>query len=217
MLEVSDAARKRLAGIRFKWVPLERTGRDAGSLPAPERVVPPRDPDALTDDAIVQAYRSMFWDLDIDPTKQRPAGEALARRVADGEGLPSILPLVDAYNLASAETLVPVSAFALDAVEGSLTVDVAGDDESFDPIGGEPTELDAGRPVVRDEAGIVSLLAYRDAQRTALSDATDEALCLVCGPTEAGPRILPEVFRKLETYASIVGWRFSRMPESLEL
>lgn len=55
----------------------------------------------LKDDLTVKAYRSLYWKLDIDPTKTRPAGEALLRRVLHGEQLPNVSTVVDAYNLAS--------------------------------------------------------------------------------------------------------------------
>lgn len=217
MLEVGEDARSHLAGMRVRWAPLERTGEPAGDLPDPITVVPKRSPDALSDHVVAQAYRKLFWELDIDPTKQRPAGEALARRIARGDELPRIHPLVDAYNLVSAATLVPISAFDLQRVDGPVRLDVTDGGERFDPIGSEPTKLPPGRPVLRDEEGLISMLAHRDAQRTALSEATDRALVLACGPTEAGPRVLPEAFRMLEQYASIVGWRFEETPQTIEV
>jgi DNA/RNA-binding domain of Phe-tRNA-synthetase-like protein len=35
----------------------------------------------LKDDPTVRAYRDLYWKLGIDPTKTRPSGEALLRRV----------------------------------------------------------------------------------------------------------------------------------------
>ena len=43
----------------------------------------------------------MFHRLGVDPTKTRPASEALLRRVLQGKGLPRIHPAVDVCNLAS--------------------------------------------------------------------------------------------------------------------
>lgn len=217
MLEVSEAARSELEGLRIRWTVLERAGEPEGSLPDASAAVPKRDPDALSEDPVAKAYRELFWDLGIDPTKQRPAGEALARRVARDDRLPRILPVVDAYNLTSAATLVPLSAFDRASLKAPLTLDLAGEGERFDPIGGEPTKVEEGRPVWRDEEGIVSLLAYRDGDRTALDEGTKAALLVAVGPRVAGPRVLPEALRKIEQYASIVGWTFSTTPETIAL
>ena len=49
---------------------------------------------------LFRAYRNFFWSVGIDPTKTRPASEALIRRVLAGKMLPTINTAVDAYNLA---------------------------------------------------------------------------------------------------------------------
>jgi len=46
--------------------------------------------ETLKENATVRAYRDFYWKLDIDPTKTRPAGEALLRRVLNGNELPTI-------------------------------------------------------------------------------------------------------------------------------
>jgi len=55
--------------------------------------------ETLKDNPTVRAYREFYWKLDIDPTKTRPSGEALPRRVLHGKELPRISTVVDAYNL----------------------------------------------------------------------------------------------------------------------
>src|SRR3989442_15085108 len=56
--------------------------------------------EALKDVPELRAYRDFFWRVGIDPTKIRPAAEALIRRILGGKPLPTINTLVDAYNLA---------------------------------------------------------------------------------------------------------------------
>src|SRR5208337_3507917 len=70
--------------------------------------------EALKNNPTVRAYRDFYWKLDIDPTKTRPSGEALLRRVLNGNELPKISTVVDAYNLASMQTIVPISGFDRD-------------------------------------------------------------------------------------------------------
>jgi len=61
--------------------------------------------DMLKGHPIIRAYRDFYWRvLGIDPTKQRPAQEALLRRILRGEPLPRISPVVDAGNAASINT-----------------------------------------------------------------------------------------------------------------
>ncbi|MDX1612332.1 MAG: phenylalanine--tRNA ligase beta subunit-related protein, partial [Candidatus Thermoplasmatota archaeon] len=151
-MRATEAARERLQGNTIQWAKVSRTEGQPGTLPDPARLLPERDPASLKEDPVAQAYRKLSWALDVDPTKHRPAGEALARRVAQGKGLPEILPLVDAYNLASAACLVPFSAFDAKALQGELVLDVAGQDEAFEPIGDTPGQVEPGRPVWRDQA-----------------------------------------------------------------
>lgn len=61
----------------------------------------------VKDDPGYRAYRDFFWRVGIDPTKIRPASEALVRRILAGKPLPTINTAVDAYNLASALSGVP--------------------------------------------------------------------------------------------------------------
>jgi DNA/RNA-binding domain of Phe-tRNA-synthetase-like protein len=67
--------------------------------------------ETLKNNPTVRAYRAFYWRLDIDPTKTRPSGEALLRRVLHGDELPHISTIVDAYNLASMKTIIPISGF----------------------------------------------------------------------------------------------------------
>ncbi|MEM2412537.1 MAG: hypothetical protein QW447_02425, partial [Candidatus Bathyarchaeia archaeon] len=42
------------------------------------------DIEKLKENPVVRAYRDFYWKLGIDPTKTRPSGEALLRRVLHG-------------------------------------------------------------------------------------------------------------------------------------
>ena len=44
----------------------------------------------IKDEPMARAYRDFFWSLGIDPTKIRPAAEALVRRIAHDRPLPTI-------------------------------------------------------------------------------------------------------------------------------
>ena len=57
--------------------------------------------ETLKDEPRLRAYRDFFWRVGVDPTKVRPAAEALLRRVIQGKPFPRVNTLVDAYNRAS--------------------------------------------------------------------------------------------------------------------
>lgn len=217
MLEARGAAEAELDGLHVAWVKVADTGDLDGQLPPARAEVPARDPDSLSQTPVAQAYRELFWSLDVDPTKHRPAGEAIARRVARGNELPSVHPLVDAYNLASAVTLVPISAFDEETLEPPLEIARASGSERFAPIGEDERTLEPGRPIVRDQEGVVSLLAHRDGQRTAITEDTSRATLLACGPPVAGPTVIPEALRKVDRYTDVVGWHFQELPETVQI
>jgi len=54
-----------------------------------------QDPEYLKNDSVVRAYRDFYWRIGIDPTKTRPSGEALRRRLARGNRFPRINIVVD--------------------------------------------------------------------------------------------------------------------------
>jgi DNA/RNA-binding domain of Phe-tRNA-synthetase-like protein len=206
VVDITARAAPRLDDAVGKTVQLSRED-EPGQLPDASREVTDRTHDDIASDRVAEAYRQLFWSFDVDPTKRRPAGEALARRAADA-ALPSIHPLVDALNLASAATLVPFSAFDQNEIQGELRLDLADEDEPFHPIGENETLLYGDHPVWRDDEGVVSLACYRDGQRTALDDDTDRAIVVALGPAALATRVFPDAFRRLESYAKIAGWRF---------
>ena len=67
--------------------------------------------DSVKNHPTFRACRDFFWSIKIDPTKIRPAAEALIRRILAGKTLPSISTLVDAYNLASINSRIALATF----------------------------------------------------------------------------------------------------------
>lgn len=217
MLSVTDRARGELPGVVVGALRLVCPEPRDGALPEPGEVVEARELALLPEDPVVRAYRDLSWKLGIDPTKQRPAGEALFRRVAAGKGLPAIGPLVDAYNLASAATLVPLSAFDATALGGDLRLDLAGQREAFTPLFKEEMIVEPGRVVWRDDEGIVALFLYRDGERTAIRDETSEAVVVATLAPGVGIALLPEAFERVERFAGAFGWRASGLPSMVRV
>lgn len=140
------------------------------------------DIESLKDVPILRAYRDFFWRVGIDPTKVRPAAEALIRRIIGGKSIPSINNIVDAYNLASIETEIALAAFDGDKIQGNLIMRFAKKDEKFLGIGmEEPKELQGVEIVVSDDVKLVAIYPYRDADESKLNEKTRNVLLMICG------------------------------------
>jgi len=141
--------------------------------------------DEVKDQPIFRAYRDFFWRVGIDPTKVRPAGEALTRRVIGGRDLPRLNTVVDAYNLASIETSIAIAAFDLRSVhEGTLLMRRGVRGELFRGIGmNSPDSLTGAEVVVEDQdsRSLVAVYPYRDSDNTKITEQTKNVLFMMCG------------------------------------
>lgn len=150
-----------------------------------------------------RAYRDFFWRVGIDPTKIRPAAEALTRRILGGRTLPRINTLVDALNLASVKTEIAFAAFDSDRLEGGLLMRFAEKEEQFLGIGMEkPMVLQGGEIVVSDDEKLVAIYPYRDADDTKITEKTKNATLLVCGVPGIGEEKLQEAAQVLLEYVT---------------
>jgi len=136
----------------------------------------------LREDPDFRAFRDFFWRLGIDPTKNRPAAEALIRRVLKGRPIPKINTWVDAYNLVSIQTAIPIASFDTDMLNGALLMREAEEGEEFLGIAmKKPVVLKGGEAVIQDDAGLVAIYPYRDADHSKVSGGTSNVLLLLCG------------------------------------
>ena len=138
--------------------------------------------DTIKEEPRVAAYRRFFWSLGIDPTKTRPAAEALVRRIARGNPMPTINTAVDAYNVASVETRVAFAAFDADRLGGDLLMRYAREGEPFSGIGMDRPRVLSGRELVIDDGeALVAIYPYRDADASKLTTDTRASVVLGCG------------------------------------
>jgi DNA/RNA-binding domain of Phe-tRNA-synthetase-like protein len=136
----------------------------------------------LKDHPMIRAYRDFFWKLDIDPTKNRPAAEALIRRVLRERPLYKINTFVDAYNLVSMDTAIPIASFDNDILVGELYMREALEGEEFLGIGmKKPVTLYGGEAVIQDDEKLVAIYPYRDADSSKVGLTTRNVLMLMCG------------------------------------
>lgn len=137
----------------------------------------------IKDDPIIAAYRSFYWKyLNIDPTKTRPACEALIRRILADKPIPKISPFVDAYNWGSIESGISLGAYDLDSFTGPITIRIARPNEKFIPIGSETKNLPVTAIVVADANEIILCqYPYRDGQKTMVTPNSKNVIVLAYG------------------------------------
>jgi len=139
----------------------------------------------VKDQPVFRAYRDFFWRVGIDPTKVRPAGEALTRRILGGRDLPTVNTVVDAYNIASVETSVAIAAFDSGTIdEESLVMRRAMKGERFHGIGMiSPDSLTGVEVVIEDEKSgkLVAVYPYRDSDDSKVTERTKGVLFMMCG------------------------------------
>jgi DNA/RNA-binding domain of Phe-tRNA-synthetase-like protein len=141
--------------------------------------------EALKDNPTARAYRDFYWKLGIDPTKTRPSGEALLRRVLNGNELPNISTVVDAYNLASMQTVIPISGFDKDRLNPPFYIRFA-KNEAFTGIGmDKPMQLTEKMLILTDEKQVLCVYPYRDSDHTKITLLTRKAVIIGYG----APRI----------------------------
>ena len=138
--------------------------------------------ESLKDVDIFRKYRDFFSRIGVDPTKNRPAAEALVRRILIGKPIPCINSVVDSYNLASIESEISIAAFDEEKVEGDLTFRFATKGENFQGIGmTDAMTLNGGEVVIIDTKKIIAVYPYRDSDDTKITNQTTNLLLIACG------------------------------------
>jgi len=99
----------------------------------------------------VAEMRKLFRASGCDPTRYRPASEALLRRLVKGAELPEIHPLVDVNNCLSAELAVPCCVMKEGSLGISLVFRPGASGESYESLRG-PFNAEA-KPLLVDEIG----------------------------------------------------------------
>lgn len=137
----------------------------------------------LKDNPIIRAYRDFYWKIGIDPTKIRPSGEALRRRVARNGKLPRINNVVDAGNISSTETLVPIGLYDINKISGNPRIVLSKGNEVFYGIGKqEPEKISPKIPIMVDEENkVMHIYPHRDSVLTNITLDTKNVLVVAAG------------------------------------
>lgn len=128
----------------------------------------------------IEATRRVYRACGKDPSRYRPASEALIRRMLQGKSLYQIDTLVDLVNLASIAYGYSIGGFDADKFVGdTLTLGVGREGEPYEGIGRGMLNI-AGLPVYRDAVGGVGT-PTSDNERTKMEMSTKNVLVLING------------------------------------
>ena len=128
----------------------------------------------------IQATREVYKRCGKDPSRYRPSGEALVRRMLKGQDLYQIDTAVDLINLASMAFGYSIGGFDADKIVGGrLTLGIGREGEPYEGIGRGTLNI-AGLPVYRDAQGGIGT-PTSDHERTKLSLSSTHLLALVNG------------------------------------
>lgn len=128
----------------------------------------------------IAATRKVYRACGKDPSRYRPASEALIRRMLQGKELYQRDTLVDLVNLASIAYGYSIGGFDTDKFEGdTLTLGVGKAGEPYEGIGRGMINIE-GLPVYRDKIGGVGT-PTSDNERTKMSIDTTHLVVLING------------------------------------
>jgi DNA/RNA-binding domain of Phe-tRNA-synthetase-like protein len=121
-------------------------------------------------------WQDAYRDFGIKPRVARPSTDALIRRAASDNGLPTINTLVDLYNAISILHRVPIGGEDLDRYDGPARLVIADGTEAFHTTSnGEPVvdHPEPGEPIWIDNTAITCRRwNWRQTNRTAINDTT---------------------------------------------
>ncbi len=136
--------------------------------------------ESLKEITSIAATRRVYKACGKDPSRYRPASEALIRRVLQGKELYQRDTLVDLVNLASMAFGYSIGGFDADKFVGdTLTLGIGREGEPYEGIGRGMINIQ-GLPVYRDAEGGVGT-PTSDHERTKMSLETKHLLILING------------------------------------
>ena len=136
--------------------------------------------ESLKEISSIAATRRIYKACGKDPSRYRPASEALIRRVLQGKELYQLNTLVDLVNLASIAYGYSIGGFDAEKFEGdTLTLGVGREGEPYEGIGRGMLNIQ-GLPVYRDAIGGVGT-PTSDNDRTKISVNTTHLVVLING------------------------------------
>lgn len=138
----------------------------------------------------ILAVRNMYKKLDFDPSRYRPASEALVRRVLQKKDLYYVNSAVDVNNYCSIKYLLPFGLYDSDQIMGDVTYRRASEG-SYINIAGNEVSTD-NKPFLTDDLGVFGN-PTSDSRRTAVTLATRNLLAVVYADESVSMAELEEI------------------------
>lgn len=128
----------------------------------------------------------------------------LASIAFKGKGIPSVASLVEAMFMAEVKNCLLTAGHDLDRLQLPLTVGVAGGEESYTLLRGQPQGLKAGDMFMADRSGVISSIVYGPDERTQITAATRNVLFAVYAPAGIDAQAVHAHLRDIRDYVLIV-------------
>ena len=156
----------------------------------------------------VAAWRRVYSQMGLKPTKYRSASEALLRRFKREQDLPRLHPLVDLCNAFSLAYALPVAVFDLERVEEWFEVRPATGTERYLSFQEQIEHPDAGEIIFADAAGHAHARrwTFRQSRRSVVEQGTEKVIIVSEGVHEQAGEDVPSLMEELcEAIAKL--WR----------
>lgn len=128
----------------------------------------------------------------------------LASIAFKGKAIPSVAALVEAMFMAEVKNCLLTAGHDLDRLQLPLTVGLAGGEESYTLLRGQPQGLKAGDMFMADRAGVISSILYGPDERTQITAATHNVLFAVYAPAGVDVQAVQAHLRDIRDYVLIV-------------
>lgn len=150
--------------------------------------------DPVTDPALA-GYRELHAAIGVSSRKAVAAPEAMIKALLKGRGVRPISPVVDTYNLVSAQTRLAIGCHDMSKIAGNVELRMTDGTEKFSPLGDDrPAEVRAGEYAYVDGPDrVICRLEVRQAAETLITASTIDYLFIVQG----NPRVAADRARQV--------------------
>lgn len=147
----------------------------------------------------VAAWRRVYSQMGLKPTKYRSASEALLRRFKREDGLPNLHPLVDLCNAASLAFALPVAVFDLHNVDEFIEVRPATGAEEYLSFQEEVEHPEPGEIIFVDAADHAHARrwTFRQSRRSVVGAGTEKVVIVSEGVHEQAGEDVPALLAEL--------------------
>ncbi len=138
----------------------------------------------LQEDPVLVGSRDLHTAIGVSNRKHVASPENLTELILGGRNLPSINPIVDAYNIISLQTKLALGAHDVSKLAGSVSFRLTGGTERFTPLGSlEQKAVGVGEYAYIDEGTneIICRLETRQCDKTKVGASSRSCLFIVEG------------------------------------